>query len=225
MTAKSNTPATIQEQLRNELANLGNRVAPPSGNNISLKGGVFNLPDGTTHKGPLECIILDWRIVNAFYTGPYDPQNPKPPKCWAISEELDAAAPPDEVEEKQAEACNVCPMNEFGSAPTGKGKACKNQRRLAVVPLDATAETQPMTLTVSPSGLGKFESYVVRLGGPEFEAMPIQMMTRIGFDANVTYPSLIFSPGDRVPEDRLNIMMTLRQAAQPLLDRGFPATK
>lgn len=218
---KSNALANIQEQLRNELANLSNRVAPPSGNNISLKGGVFNLPDGTTNKGPLECIILDWRVINAFYTGPYDPQNPKPPKCWAISQEIDAAAPTDAVEEKQAESCHDCPMNQFGSAPTGKGKACKNQRRLAVVPVDATAETQPMTITVSPSGLSKYENYVTRLGGPEYEAMPIQMVTRIGFDQQVTYPSLVFAPGDRVPEDKLSMLLNLRQAAQSLLDRGF----
>lgn len=218
--SKTNALAALQEQLAAELANLSKRVAPPSGNNISLKGGVFNLPDGTVNKGPMQAIILDWRMVNAYYTGPYDPANPKPPKCWAVGTLIDELAPPSIVEDRQHDACVTCPMNEFGSAPVGRGKACKNQRRLAIVPIDATEETQPMTLTVSPTGLTPFENYVNRVSA-EMGALPIQVITKIGFDPSKSYPSLIFQPASRVAPEQLPTLMGLRQVAQAMLDRGF----
>jgi len=217
----TNAIANLQEQLRKELAELNKRVAPPTGHNISLKGGVFNLPDGSVNKGPMQAIILDWRIVNAYYTGPYDPQNPKPPKCWAISSTIEDMAPPESLgDDRQNNQCEGCPMNEFGSAPTGRGKACKNQRRLAIVPADAADESQPMTITVSPAGLSVFENYVNKLQA-EYGALPLQVVTKIAFDPNKTYPSLIYAPAERVADERLATLMKLRQSAAPMLDAGF----
>lgn len=76
--------AAYREQLRKELAGLSKRVAPPSGNRISLKGKVFTLPDGSSNKGPFAAVILDWRCVNRYYEGVYNPQSPKPPRLLGI---------------------------------------------------------------------------------------------------------------------------------------------
>jgi hypothetical protein len=40
--------AEYREALRQELAALHTRIAPPAGNRISLKGRVFTMPDGST---------------------------------------------------------------------------------------------------------------------------------------------------------------------------------
>ena len=206
---------SIQEKIKAELANQPNTVAPPSGRNISTRGKVFTLPDGTSSQGPLQAVILDHRNFNRYYTKPYDPQNPAPPDCFAISKELTTMAPHEDAAEKQAKSCAECPMNQFGSAANGKGKACRNTVRLAVAAADATANSEPMILTVSPTGLKSWHSMVNTLGATGL--LPIQVVTEIAFDANAPYPTLTFTAG-QAHED-LETFWQLRDKAQALLDQ------
>jgi hypothetical protein len=54
--------------------------------------------------------------------------------CYAFGRDEDEMQPHEAVEEKESEECSSCPQNEWGSANEGRGKACKNRRRLAVIP-------------------------------------------------------------------------------------------
>jgi hypothetical protein len=208
-----------REQLRRELAEVNNRVAPPSGRTISTKGKMFTLPDGSQAAGPLSVIILDWRAVNMYYTGAYNPNDPQTPKCWSIGSVIDDMVPSSNAPERKHEDCKSCPMNQWGSAPGGsKGKACKNTRRLALVAHDAKEGTEPLIINVSPTGIQAFEGYVRKLRS-EHKALPIQMVTEIGFREDATYPTLTFASGEPVSDDRLGTLMKLREAAQDLLDK------
>ncbi len=211
--------ANYREQLKKELAGLRDRVPAPSGNKISLKGKVFTLPDGSTNPGPMAAIILDWRILHEYYTGVYDANKPSSPACWALNAEVTGLTPSKRVESPKAPSCAECPMNVFGSAATGRGKACKNQRRLAIVPVDATADTEPMILTVSPTGLKNFDNYVNGLGSGDDGKLPIQMVTQIAFNPKEAYPTLVFGAPEPLDDERLGVMMTLRDKAQSALDR------
>jgi hypothetical protein len=211
--------AKMREQLRQELAGLNKRISPPSGNNISTKGKVFSMPDGSTNPGPMAAVILDWRAVNQYYNGVYDPAKPVSPVCWAIHSEPDQQAPSAACPDQKAETCTECAMNKFGSAPTGKGKACKNTRRLAIVPADATVDTIPMILTVSPTGIKNFESYVNQLGAGENGQMPIEVATHIGFKPDAAYPTLVFGKPVSLTDEQLAVMLKLREVAQASLDR------
>jgi hypothetical protein len=106
---------SIQERIKAELAQVRETVAAPSGRNISTKGKVFNLPDGRTHQGPLEAVILDHRNFNRYFTVAYDPKDPKPPACFAIAKRLDELVPHEDATEPQADACSEGPMNQWGS--------------------------------------------------------------------------------------------------------------
>lgn len=213
--------AAYREQLRQELAGLSKRVAPPSGNRISLKGKVFTLPDGSSDKGPFAAVILDWRCVNRYYEGIYNSQSPKPPICWATSKRVDDLAPGDDVKAPKADSCDTCPMNEWGSSPTGKGKACKNTRRLAVVPADATGDTEIMVLDVSPTGLKNFDNYVNSLGAGEHGQLPIEVVTHVGFNPAMDYPTLVFGRPEPITDEQLAVMMHLREKAQVALDAAI----
>lgn len=205
----------LQKRIQDELAGIRGTVAAPSGRNISTKGKVFSLPDGTSSQGPLNCVILDHRNFNRYFTEAYNPQAPKPPQCFAIAKEIRDLAPHEEAVSPQAETCAECAMNKFGSAPTGKGKACRNTVRLAVAPADAADDAEPMILTVSPTGLKSWNALVNNLAA--IGMLVIQVETEISFDPNAAYPTLLFKP--RAAHERLETFWALREKAQVLLEQ------
>ena len=102
-----------------------------------FKAGEMEFPE-------LCAIILESVPENAYYGASFDPNKLTPPKCFAFGEpgsgdESEMAphpamqADPDWFE-PQSEDCKSCQWNQFGSAEKGKGKACKNGRRLVVIP-------------------------------------------------------------------------------------------
>jgi hypothetical protein len=208
--------AEYREALRQELATLHSRVAPPAGNRISLKGRVFTMPDGSTNPGPIAAVILDWRNQNAFWNTPYNPQQLTDPVCFAVSREFGDLAPSADASNPQAEHCAVCPRNVFGSAANGKAKSCRNARRLAIVPPDATLETEPMIVTTSPTAISAFESYV--LGLATEGRMPVEVVTHIAFKPDADYPTLVFGKPKPLTDRQLAVMMGLRAKAQLALD-------
>lgn len=226
-TAKATTTAitSYREQLRKELETLNQRVAPPSGNKISLKGKMFTLPDGTSSAGPLAAVILDWRTERAYFSKPFNPKAIESPDCWAMSSDVAGMAPPDSVKAKQSDTCADCPKNQWGSSPTGGGKACKDQRKVALVPANAEADAEPMTLMVSPTGTKHFDNYVNGLGNGVDPRMPIEVITHIAFDPASDYPTVRFGKPIDLADETLGTMMGLRAKCQPMLDRTPDAGK
>ena len=222
-TAQRQVIAEYREVLRQELAVLHTRVAPPAGNRISLKGRVFTMPDGSIHTGPIAAVILDWRSHNQYWAVPYDPNRLEDPICWAVSRTYEDLAPSPDSPERQAERCNNCPRNIFGSAPNRKAKACRNSRRLAIVPPDATLETAPMLLDASPTAISVFESYLLGLAADG--KMPVEVITHIAFDPALDFPSLRFGKPKPLTDKQLAVMMALRAKAQPALDLQGLGTK
>ena len=205
---------SVQEQLRKELETLKDRVDPPSGFMINTKGKVFTLPDGSASDGPLVCVVLDWVTANTYYEGLYNPKNIQPPTCFAIAREPGKAKPSKHSPKIQGEECKTCEQNEWGSDPQGgKGKACKNTRRLLVVPANADDKTPPWVLSVSPTGLKYFDKYVNTLA--DMGTHPIEVVTEISFEASEAYPSLRFSVIDK--HDNLPIMWQLKERGQEIL--------
>ncbi len=116
---------------------------------ISTKGGTFSIGDedlGTY----IELCIIDWVNTNTFYTGRWDPKVQRSPSCAAVGRDENDSLLPFGVGDDGGEdfkpvhdACGDCPMNEWGSDPTGgKGKACKNAVRLVVAPIQDVRDAQ-----------------------------------------------------------------------------------
>jgi hypothetical protein len=221
MSKKSETQnqlVAFKEQLAKDLAEVGDRLAPPSGNRITTKGKVFTLPNGKQDPGPMQCVILDWRSTSLYYDGAYDANNPRPPQCFAIGKIIKELTPSENSPKKVHSTCEGCPMNQWGSAPVGKGKACKNGRRLAIAAVDADAETQPMIIEVSPTGIGSFEAHVNRLA-TQLGVLPIQVVTTISFVESSTFPQLVFSTEGALDEAKIPLMMSLKETAQALVEQ------
>lgn len=113
------------------------------GDFFSLKGGILTFGGAAIEGNQMAAIIVDSVFENAFNDEKYDPDNPQPPKCFAFARAEEDLGPHDVVREagnaQNGEAedpafCKGCPWNEWGSADTGRGKACKNTRRLGLIP-------------------------------------------------------------------------------------------
>ena len=214
-----NLPVNVEDQIKKQLqAQKGQLGALPS-NKIGLKNKEFTLPDGQKSPGPLECIVLDFAWFMVHYPGVYNANNPQQPNCFATGRQNPEGGdlkPHESVKTPQGENCKDCAKNQWGSAPSGKGKACKNQRRLIVVPPNFDESTEPMTLYVSPGGLKNWDKYVSRLNN-EQGVLPVQVITAISFDADQSYPLLQFKFMER--HARVNDAWSLRERSESLLFR------
>jgi hypothetical protein len=109
---------------------------------FSIKGGILTWNDAPIKDNTLAAIILDSVLENVYYTDAFDSDNPAPPTCFAFGRaEADMAPHKTVVEAGQAqnpqcgqpgkEGC--CEHNEWGTADKGRGKACRNVRRVALL--------------------------------------------------------------------------------------------
>jgi hypothetical protein len=115
--------------------------------------------DGAPVKDNRVVVIIAGAVIEkAFYDGRYDPDNPEPPVCYAFNTDPDELAPnPEDVADLQSDVCADCPMNQWGSADTGKGKACKDVRRLALIPAGQFKKGDDIELVTSPTEIEKAE--------------------------------------------------------------------
>ena len=182
---------SIKEAMAAQLADLASRVAPASGNAIRMtQDKQFLLPDGTKTPGPLELVVVDFTSKNSFYEGAFDPKAISPPACFSIGQNPLKMTPSNNAPVAQSTDCQSCPMNQFGSA--GTGKACKNSRVLAVLPPDADADTPMWTLATSPTANKGFDGFVSSVARV-FQTPPVGVVVSVSFDPNETYAKLVFT--------------------------------
>jgi len=103
------------------------------GNVIGTQGGRLRYKGADIPENKMRVVIIDKIFANLYYEGVFDPSSPASPACYAYGREEEGMAPHDDSPNKQGEDCASCSQNEWGSADRGKGKACKNTRRLAVL--------------------------------------------------------------------------------------------
>jgi len=117
----------------------GMEASTASGQFFGLQSGVLTYNDAPLPNNEMAVIILDGILENVFYEGAYDPQTPQSPMCFAFGRDEATMAPHELVVAAGNQQCGAsgqcrgCDKNEFGSADIGKGKACRNTRRLAMI--------------------------------------------------------------------------------------------
>ena len=147
---------THLEQYRAKLAKMAETAASEevTGSNFfTTQGGVLKYADEELPGNEMVVVIVDSIHENTYYTGTFDPDNILPPKCFAFGRTAKEMEPhtnvpgpddkgaDDSYFEMQAEWCDECPHNEWGSAEVGRGKACSSRRRLAVIPAGRFTQT------------------------------------------------------------------------------------
>jgi hypothetical protein len=215
----SNVPINYEEQLAAESHDIAKRIAAPTGDRIRFNGAVSFITPDEMEGDELEVVILDFASTNLFYDSAYDRDNPQPPACFAIGEEPSLLAPSKNSPDIQAESCSVCPNNQFGSASNGKGKACKNTRLIAVMPvaaLESEEEAPIWTMSIPPTSIKSFDSYVHSLAVRHSKA-PVSVVTSITMDKKSTYAAPRFEVRRPLDNEELGVFMPRRDEARQRL--------
>lgn len=215
-TEKKSLPINFREELEKQSQAIKQKIAAPSGDRIRMNSGRYVLPNGQEGE-EFDAVVIDFVSSNMFYEGSYDRNNPAPPVCFAVGPEPSLLMPVDASPEKQSDTCAACPNNQFGSH--GRGKACKNTRLLAVVPVTASGieEDAPLwIMSVPPTSIKAFDAYVSRLAVKQ-RTTPIGLVTRFSMDPSVDYAAPRFEAVRPLDDEELGTVFPMREEAMPRL--------
>lgn len=154
---------------------------------ISFKGGDMTIDGVDVEGNALRCVILETVQENHFYDTEYDPDQPASPICYAFGSDPDEMKPHEASPQPQCDSCAECPHNEWGSADKGKGKACSNVRRIAVMAEDGlddpdNAEVRFAKIPVmSVKNLAKYVKDLDRL----YELPPLGVVTEMSLKKDI----------------------------------------
>jgi hypothetical protein len=171
-----------------------------TGKRISIKGGVWRMVvDGqevaTNEDRHMNIVIVAAAPKDSrkFYAGAYEEgQGAKSPDCWSVLGDV----PDARAKNPQASRCFECPQNAKGSSGRGDSRACKYERRLAVVlENDQRGEIFQITLPASSlwsSDNGKLgiKPYAEFLGSHGLNVT--QVVTEMRFDTQATGQKINF---------------------------------
>jgi hypothetical protein len=115
---------------------------------------VFEVPgeeDDVDTVKEFSAVILHHHTLNCYYKTKYTGGN-NPPDCGSFDGVTGEGDPGGD--------CKSCPLNQFGTADEGAGKACKNRRRIYVL---REGEVFPLLLSLPTGSLKEFTKYIKKL--------------------------------------------------------------
>ena len=208
------------------------------GSFFSTRGGHLSFDGAPLPDNQMAVVVLDHVHENTFYPGKFNPEEPQAPSCYAFGRDEAEMSPHEMVIEANtavSESCVDCPNNEWGSSDTGRGKACKNQRRLALIPagtLDKhgnfevfdepdhwkTAEVAYLKLPVmSVKGFGGFVKQVAST----LRRPPLGIFTRVQVvPDDKSQFRVVFTPIGKVPDKIIPQLMERHEEVKNLIE--FP---
>lgn len=137
-TAESRAVVAWDEQLAREAeAAAGMEASAGGGNFFSVRGGILSFNGIQMPDNQMLVVVIDHILENVFYADEFNSDKVTPPTCFALGRDEKTLAPHKvvfEAGQEQNDTCPGCPMNEWNTAPRGRGKACRNIRRLALIP-------------------------------------------------------------------------------------------
>lgn len=231
-----NVPAALQARMQEEMekskavtTGVTSGAALPK---LSIAGKEFSIRVGGASQSlrtfTLDVIIADSRanLSKQYYSSAYDPsQTASQPDCASIDSITPDFVPAiiDKVTGKCPHNCKECYFNQFGTATQGKGKACKDYKRLVVllagteqVPFDPARP--PLTLDLpatsfhapkDKAGVMMFREFA---DACERNNMPISMVVaELSFMSGTAFSQLCMRPKRLVTEEEYNRVLEVRE--------------
>jgi len=186
---------------------------------IVHRAELFQWPDETTVP-KFEGIIIDTNRINAWWEIPYGQSGGgTPPDCFS----MDGIESDQNGNNVQAELCRDCEKNKFGSdekddGSPGRGKACKNMKRVHVLIM---GEMLPHRMTLPPSSLKVIDDYISRLTS---KGLPYQLtyttfkLVKAQNKDGVAYSEIKLERGELITDEKQarNLAKLLREF-QPVM--------
>jgi len=129
---------------------------------VRLTNDGFEMSEGAEPIHEFTGVIVFTKQSNVYYKKKYKPGVVEMPDCVSAN----GREPDSSVESPVSKACKGCPMNEYGSARDGEGKACKNTRPTFILvdnPESDMLSVMPKVLRISPTSLGLARNFFTNI--------------------------------------------------------------
>jgi hypothetical protein len=209
-----------------EVSELSKALAGANSNTsrrITMSKGVFRRivngkEAGKIKDGHMNVIVINAlpKVSRQFYATAFDPDAaPTLPDCWSNLGDV----PDPKAANAQAANCASCQQNIDGSGTNGKGRACRFNRRVAVV-LEGDMSGDVYQFNIPAKSLfGKgtgnthpFESYIKFL--PANGESIDRIVTQISFDENETADVLKFTPVRHLTDEEIDVVEAAQASAE-----------
>ena len=211
----------VAQVIHEELDGLGpipfDTVKVPSGGGIAFEVPSDD-PESPDSEKSLVGVIVYHHCTNAYWANSFDGKNEQP-DCASMDGKNGIDRDSGELRQ-----CESCPLNQFGSAPDGKGKACKNMHRIYLL---REGEVLPLLLPMPPTSLKAFKDYlakrIVLKGKRAWQVLTQITLKKEQNSGGITYASCVFTKlGDLTPAQTEQIKGTVDAVKQ--LAESVPLT-
>lgn len=209
--------AKLQAHTEDERERIG---SSGGGDVISVNNGkrCFVMPN-EQEVTEFEALIVDFAYRNEYYIGAYNPKVITPPACFALATSAAVLEPSSNspIPQNQSD-CATCQQNQFGTSPTGGGKACKNTVIIAVLPPeeDSVASHDIWILKTSPTAIRPFNKYASKVSQMN---LPIGVVrTKFFLDPELSYASVRFEALGVEADCIDDVMARKEEAAKRLME-------
>lgn len=243
--AKKSTSTAIarwdEELARQAAAAAAVEESTATGQFFSLKGGQLTFNDMPLPGNQMAVVILDGILENVKYEGDYDPDNVQSPTCFAFGRVEKEMQPHKIVIESgnslagASGQCAGCDHNQWGSADKGRGKSCRNTRRLAMVPAgtfddrgrfepfedeDQTASAAIAYMRLPVTSVTGYAAFVKQVTGA-LKRPPHTIFTKVSVMPDPKNQFRVnFEPIAKVPDSLIETLMARHEEAKGAID--FP---
>ncbi|MFI5223676.1 MAG: hypothetical protein ACHQX3_05425 [Nitrospirales bacterium] len=218
--------ADWQKQLA-EMAIATAEAEKPQGNWVSFKSGVLSVGGNPIKGNKMKVVVVHSAFENQIYKNKYDSNNPgQTPHCYAIAENEEDLKPHPDAAEPQADTCEVCPNNVWGSDPEGgRGKACKNVRRLAMIAFDDMGDINkaPVAMAKLPvTSVKNWSTYANQIANV-LKLPPLAVITELSVEPDAkTMFQVNFELVDKIMDGaQIQALLTKRKDTTPLIFSGY----
>lgn len=160
----------LREQARDDTSKFATGVSRITVS-TDKKGNLTFVADGNEIGQEIVFVPIETAWSKQLYLTPYVAGRAATPDCYALGAKERGLVPHPNAPQKQAEQCDGCQHNKFGTAEVGRGKRCGDKPRLAVILFhdvegkdeNAVRKASVYQLDIPPASIGNFGEYLVSL--------------------------------------------------------------
>lgn len=193
---------------------------------ISHKGGILRIDGKPVEGNKLRCAIIDYAFSKAYYAGDYDDATPQTPVCYAFGREEKGMVPHDQSPDKQHADCAGCEWNRFGTAERGKGKRCKDERRvMCIVEVDdeeSIAQAEVRQFNIPPGSLKNWGKYLNQIKEVTASGNVRAVLTEVSTEPHGGAYALTFKAIERLSKEQVMAVMGKKASVEAGLFAPYP---
>ena len=210
--ALQNTPVGVLETVKENIGN--DRITDRDLDRITVPlGGGLNWTVPTLEREDsaktLDGIIVHWTAPRAYWATGLEAGGNAPPDCSSHNGEMGYGQPGGE--------CFTCPLNQWGSAEGGGGKACKEKRMLFL--LRAT-DLLPIVIQAPSTSIQTVKKYLLRLasqGLPYWSVLTQLSLEKAQSSTGIAYSRIAPKSSGPVPEEQREKLAEYVAAIKPII--------